>query len=200
MALANLSVPSISISLAVADDPPPEPFSPFDAQASQPDSYRPSLLSPIPVVSPRFHRQPSPLRPAHMFPAGKGLESSSFEALLASTRERNASAKRAPDLRKELALKTHKSKQSTLHEIMISTLVLTYCSGTSRFILVESQRPSLSHRDWPSENSSRVAIYLPLFPTLPWPRLPAGVIRVFTTERDHRINPVFVGSAMGRTG
>lgn len=117
MALTNLTVPSISISFAIADDPVPEPFSPFDAQttspASQPDSYRPSLLSPIPVVSPRFHRQPSPLRPAHTLPAGKGLDHSCFEALLASTRERNATTKKAPDLRKELALKAHKSKQST---------------------------------------------------------------------------------------
>ncbi|SRR6266702_3535093 len=118
MALTNLSVPSISISFAIADEPTPEPFSPFDAQAtfpaSQPDSYRPSLLSPPPVVSPRFHRQPSPLRPAHTLPAGKGLDRNSFEALLASTKERNANAKKEPNLRKELALKAHKSKQSTL--------------------------------------------------------------------------------------
>ena len=117
MALTNLSVPSISISFAISDDPRPEPFSPFDVQttspASQHDCYRPSLLSPPPVVSPRFHRQSSPLRPAHTLPAGKGLDDSSFEALLASTRER-ANAKKEPDLRKELAMKVHKSRQSTL--------------------------------------------------------------------------------------
>ena len=129
MALTNLSVPSISISFAVADDPRPEPFSPFDVQPTSPitqhDCYRPSLLSPPPVVSPRFHRQSSPLRPAHTMPAGKGLDDSSFEALLASTRER-ANAKKEPDLRKELALKVHKSRQSTfLREIMLSTLALT---------------------------------------------------------------------------
>jgi hypothetical protein len=45
-------------------------------------------------------------------PAGKGLDDNSFEALLASMRER-ANAKKEPDLRKELALKAHKSRQST---------------------------------------------------------------------------------------
>jgi hypothetical protein len=122
MPLADLSIPSISISLALPDDPPVEPFSPFDSQPPSPlrqeDSYRPSLLSP-PVISPRFHRQPSPLRPADTLPAGKGLDRSHFEALLASTRERNASAKKEPDLRKELALKAHKSKQSRPLQIIV---------------------------------------------------------------------------------
>ena len=115
MALSSLSVPSISISLAPADDPPVEPFSPFDTQPSSPaiqdDGYRPSLLSPPPVISPRFHRQPSPLRPADALSAAKGLDRGQFEALLASTRERNASVRKEPDLRKELAMKSHKSKQ-----------------------------------------------------------------------------------------
>jgi len=117
MALLNLSVPSISISLAPADDPPVEPSSPFDFQPPslpvQEDSYRPSLLSPPPMMTPRFHRQPSPLRPADTLSTGNGLDRGRFEALLASTRERNASARKEPDLRKELAMKAHKSKQST---------------------------------------------------------------------------------------
>ena len=118
MTLPDLSLPSISISLALPEDPPVEPFSPFDLQppspTSQEDGYRPSHLSPPPVISPRFCRQPSPLRPADTLPPGKGLDRSRFEALLASTRERNASLKKVPDLRKELAMKAHKSKQSTL--------------------------------------------------------------------------------------
>jgi hypothetical protein len=118
MALSDLSIPSISISFALPDDPPVEPFSPFDLQPPSPptqeDGYRPSLLSPPPVVSPRFCRQPSPLRPPDTLPVAKGLDRGRFEALLASTRERNANAKKEPDLRKELAMKAHKSKQSTL--------------------------------------------------------------------------------------
>lgn len=114
MALPNLSIPSISISLA--EDPPVH--SPLDSQpptpTSQEDDYRSSFLSPPPVVSPRFHRQPSPLRPADTQFIGKGLDPGRFEALLASTRERNACTKKEPNLRKELAMKTHKSKQSAL--------------------------------------------------------------------------------------
>jgi hypothetical protein len=128
MALSGLSIPSISISLAPADDPPVEPYSPFDVNPSFPatheDSYRPSLLSPPPVVSPRFPRQPSPLRPADTLPAGKGLDRGRFEALLASTRERNAGARKEPDLRKELAMKAHKSKQSTLPSHTLFSIVV----------------------------------------------------------------------------
>ena len=129
MALSSLSVPSISISLAPADDPPVEPFSPFDSQPSSPpiqeDSYRPSLLSPPPGISPRFYRQPSPLRPADTLPAAKGLDHGQFEALLASTRERNATVRKEPGLRKELAMKAHKSKQRMLLlNSCFSTLVI----------------------------------------------------------------------------
>ena len=114
MALPNLSIPSISISLA--DDPPLHLHSPLDPQSptppSQEDEYRSSFLSPPPVFSPRFHRQPSPLRPAETSSTGKGLDAARFEALLASTRDRSASTKKDSNLRKELAMKSHKSKQS----------------------------------------------------------------------------------------
>jgi hypothetical protein len=113
MALPNLSIPSISISLA--DDPPIHLPSPLDAQPpsppSQEDEYRSSFLSPPPVFSPRPHRQSSsPLRPMETSSIGKGLDPARFEALLASTR--SASVKKESNLRKELAMKAHKSKQS----------------------------------------------------------------------------------------
>lgn len=124
MALTNLSIPSISISLA--EDPPVH--SPFDSQPpsppSQEDDYRSSYLSPPPIISPRFHRQPSPLRPLNA--TGKGLDSGRFEALLASTRERNACPKKEPDLRKELAMKAHKSKQSTSFLVLVSGNALSH--------------------------------------------------------------------------
>ena len=113
MALTNLSVPSISISFAIADEPRPEPFSPFDVQTTPAGHHDGYLLSPTPLVSPRFHRQSSPLRPSHAVPTANGLDHSRFEALLASTRERNANPKKELDLRKELALKAHKCKQRT---------------------------------------------------------------------------------------
>ena len=119
MALTNLSVPSISISFAIADEPRPEPFSPFDVQTTSPTGHHDGyLLSPTPLVSPRLHKQSSPLRPVHTSPTANGLDQSRFEALLASTRERNANAKKEPDLRKELALKAHKCKQCTLPSVL----------------------------------------------------------------------------------
>lgn len=62
----------------------------------------------------RFPRQLSPLRPTDVPVAGKGLERERFEELLRASRERNAAlgGKRSPDLRKEIAIKVHKSKQS----------------------------------------------------------------------------------------
>ncbi|KAH9175485.1 hypothetical protein EDB89DRAFT_1947306 [Lactarius sanguifluus] len=146
MALINLSVPSISISLAIADDPTPEPFSPFDAQTTfpvcPPDSYRPSLLSPPPV--------PSPLGPAHTLPAGKGLDRSSFETLLASTKERNAYGKRAPDLRKELALKSHKSKQMERRALFLSKVSAPPSPTATGLPKTPPESPSIFHYSLPS--------------------------------------------------
>ncbi|KAH9064095.1 hypothetical protein EDB87DRAFT_1680785 [Lactarius vividus] len=154
MALTNLSVPSISISLAIADDPTPEPFSPFDAQTTfpicPPDSYRPSLLSPPSVVSPRFHRQPSPLGPAHTLPAGKGLDRNSFETLLASTKERNANMKRAPNLRKELALKAHKSKQMERRALFLSKVSAPPSPTATGLPKTPPESPSIFHYSLPS--------------------------------------------------
>lgn len=115
MPLALSPVPEISISLASPEEPVPEPFSPF-AQCSfltdNQDSFRPALLSPPPssMVSPR---QLSPLRPKDVPVTGKGLERERFEALLQASRDRNAAigSKKHTDLRKEIALKVHRSKQ-----------------------------------------------------------------------------------------
>lgn len=122
--LAIPSVPEICVSPAPAEEPVAEPFSPFsDVHPPTPiptidgDSFRPLLLSPPPTVSPRFPRQLSPLRPSDAPVTGQGLERDRFEELLRASRERNAalgSGKRSPDLRKEIALKVHRSKQGKL--------------------------------------------------------------------------------------
>lgn len=113
--LALSPVPEISISLASPEEPSPEPFSPFHEctfLSDNSDSFRPTLLSPPLAMTPK---QLSPLRPKDAPMTGKGLERERFEALLQAQRERNAAlgSKRSPtDLRKEIALKVHKSKQS----------------------------------------------------------------------------------------
>lgn len=118
--LSLVLVPEISISLASPEEPTVEPFSPFtpDSPAfrlADDDEYRPTLLSPPPIVSPKFIRQLSPLRPIDASNPSKGLERERFDAILQACKDRNATvaAKKSPDLRKEIALKAHKTKQST---------------------------------------------------------------------------------------
>ena len=123
-------LPEISVS-----PPPPsenlvEPFSPFDnmrfAINEDEDAFRPALLSP-PVTIPRHL---SPLSPPDAPVKGQGLERERFERLLQSSRERSAALghKKCPDLRKELAVKTYKSKQSVSLRIIILPATLTLCS------------------------------------------------------------------------
>ena len=119
--LAIPAVPEICVSPAPPDEPVVEPYSPFSAvhpptpiPDSDGDSFRPLLLSPPVTASPRFPRQLSPLRPIDSPVKGQGLERERFEELLRASRERNAAlggGKRSLDLRKEIAIKVHKSKQ-----------------------------------------------------------------------------------------
>jgi len=114
--LPPMAVPEICISLAPPSENRTEPFSPFDGVhivvQEKADDYRPALLSPphFPVSIPKHL---SPLSPADAPVKGQGLERERFEQLLQSSRERSAALgnKRSPDLRKELAVKTYKSKQ-----------------------------------------------------------------------------------------
>ncbi|KAI0307931.1 hypothetical protein B0F90DRAFT_93776 [Multifurca ochricompacta] len=154
MALKDQSVPSISISLALNKDLPIERFSPFvDKQplspTNQEESYRPSL-SLSPAISSRFHRQPSPLRPADAFPSGKGLDRGRFEALLASTKERNAILKKEPDLRKELALKAHKSKQMERRALFLSKVNAPPSPTAAGLPKTPPDSPSIFHYSLPS--------------------------------------------------
>ncbi|TFY64203.1 hypothetical protein EVG20_g6026 [Dentipellis fragilis] len=168
-------VPQICISPAPAAEPVPEPFSPFDAQFSPSspsggeDPYRASLLSPPPTVSPRFHRQPSPLRPADAA-AGKGLEQERFQALLAATRERNSTAggKRVADLRKEIALKAHKSKQSASQfasQISVDVQFLNLVERRAMFLSKLTAPPSPSATMTPKTPPESPAIFHFTLPT-----------------------------------
>jgi len=115
--MAIQSLPEIYIS-----PPPPsedfvEPFSPFDnvkfAFEEDVASYRPTLLSPPPSFHAPTPKHLSPLSPEDAPVKGQGLERQRFERLLKSSRERSAAlgCKKAPDLRKELAVKTYRSRQ-----------------------------------------------------------------------------------------
>jgi hypothetical protein len=113
--------------------PPPtesfvEPFSPFDnikfAVEEDVNNYRPALLSPPPNVPMSAPKHLSPLSPEDVPVKGQGLERERFEMLLKSSRERSAALghRKAPDLRKELALKTYKSKQSETLRLVVSAV------------------------------------------------------------------------------
>lgn len=116
MECLSFQLPEISISYASSTNTPSaEPFSPFSGTqllcVENQDSYRPSLLSPPAMHPPKVS---SPLRPVDGNAIQKGIDQSRFQALLAATKERNATStgRKSADLRKEIALKTHKSKQS----------------------------------------------------------------------------------------
>ena len=192
MALPNLSIPSISISLA--DDPPIHLHSPLDVQPSSPssqeDEYRSSFLSPPPVFSPRFHRQPSPLRPTETSSTEKGLDPARFEALLASTKEKNAGTKKVPNLRKELAMKAHKSKQSEhLSPFFLSCANLFLVERRALFLSKVNAPPSPTATALPKTPPESPAI---LHYTLPSPGLDSP-LALF--ESLHQTDPTRAGPA-----
>ena len=158
--MAIQTLPEICIS-----PPPPsedfvEPFSPFDSVKFTVEederSYRPTLLSPPPAFLASNPRHLSPLSPNDAPVKGQGLERERFEKLLQSSRERSAAlgCKRAPDLRKELAVKTYKSKQSTIHlphhllpVCHVDPLFHMAVERRARFLLkvAEAPHPSAAH-------------------------------------------------------
>ncbi|TDL28359.1 hypothetical protein BD410DRAFT_780860 [Rickenella mellea] len=151
-------LPSIHISLAPHEDPLPEPYSPFTPlsvatfDSDDDDSFRPNHLSPPPL----YHR--SPLRPASSptSPSAqqnvKGLERDRFDALLKATRERNAlvGAKRVPDLRKEVALKAHKSKQAERRALFLSKIEAPPSPSAISMPKTPPESPAVFHYTLPS--------------------------------------------------
>ena len=142
-------LPEICISPPPPSDDVLEPFSPFDnikfTIEEDINNYRPALLSPPPMPT-TIPRHLSPLSPEEVPVKGQGLERERFEMLLKSSRERSAALgnKKAPDLRKELALKTYKSKQSASSRLIVyPSATLTLCSvgsGTPRALLAQGSR------------------------------------------------------------
>jgi len=109
-------IPSISISPPPPAEPLIEPYSPFlswnpSITPVDDEGFRSQHLTPPPTIT-KFSKSLSPLRPADS-PLSKGVERERFEAMLQTARERNMAvgAKKAQDLRKEIALRAHKNKQ-----------------------------------------------------------------------------------------
>ncbi|KAJ3475450.1 hypothetical protein NLI96_g11832 [Meripilus lineatus] len=155
--MASVSpVPQISIFLAPPEDPIVEPYSPFSATGpttpESPDAFRPTLLSPPPTLSPQFPRQLSPLRPADSPVKGHGLERERFEAMLRASKERNAlvGSKKSPDLRKEIALKVHKSKQLERRALFLSKVQAPPSPTSTLEPKTPPESPAIFHYSLPS--------------------------------------------------
>ncbi|KAI0785982.1 hypothetical protein C8Q75DRAFT_721923 [Abortiporus biennis] len=154
--LSSVQVPSIAISLAPPQEPVAEPFSPFSPNGStpfqEPDSPRPTLLSPPPMMSPRSPRQLSPLRPLESPVLGQGLERDRFEMMLKASRERNAAVggKKSPDLRKEIAMKVHKSKQVERRALFLSKISAPPSPSATLTPKTPPESPAIFHYSLPS--------------------------------------------------
>ena len=183
---------AIQILPEICISPPPpsehfaEPFSPFDnvrfAVEDDVNNYRPALLSPPPTMDISIPRHLSPLSPPDAPVKGQGLERERFEQLLKTSRERSAALgnKKSPDLRKELAVKTYQSKQSTSTRFIISPILyvmLTLCPSTQWNVVRASYARWRNHLAHPPLTNPRrhqirprfsITLFLRRVSFLPW--------------------------------
>ncbi|KZT74772.1 hypothetical protein DAEQUDRAFT_719955 [Daedalea quercina L-15889] len=198
MPLAIPAIPEISISLASPEEPTAEPFSPFSPGFSRSlksptisvpeddDGFRATLLSPPPIISPRAL---SPLRPVDSVAKGKGLERERFEALLKASKERNVAvgSRKEVDLRKEIALKAHKSKQVERRALFLSKVQAPPSPTATVTPKTPPDSPAIFHYSLPSPGlESPIAVFESLSPSeiagQPWVeqvdfRLPGKPVR-----------------------
>jgi len=199
-----MAVPEIYISLAPpSEENLTEPFSPFDGvhivTQEDADDFRPALLSPPPSMA-MTPKHLSPLSPPEAPVKGQGLERERFEQLLKTSRERSAALgnKRSPDLRKELAVKTYKTKQCAF--AVSSSLVVRHVdrlnSGTPCALLAQSGGTTLPNRRLRTQDAPRFAGDFQLLPPLARSHLSLGDVRTFgggmchleTVDRTGRIS------------
>lgn len=121
----DFALPQISISPPPVEEALLEPYSPFSslspASRSDEDGFRPVHLTPPPTLTRFQQKKSSPLRPCEdVLSRSRGLQRECFEAMLQASKERNAmvGAKKACDLRKEIAIKAHQTKQGTFQVIL----------------------------------------------------------------------------------
>jgi len=154
MDLVYSTIPQISISPAPPQDPVLEPFSPFSTlsfSAAEGEGFRSQHLTPPPTHT-TFHRQLSPLVPtssAKALGGGKGLEPERFEALLKASRERTG-AKKQLDLRKEIALKAHKTKQVERRALFLSKVFAPPSPTATGTPKTPPDSPAILHYTLPS--------------------------------------------------
>ncbi|KJA26152.1 hypothetical protein HYPSUDRAFT_64361 [Hypholoma sublateritium FD-334 SS-4] len=146
MEFAVCSIPQISISPAPPEDRSPEPRSPFRSLTAPAldDAFRPMHLTP-PPTSTIFKRPRSPLVDPAV--AGRGLARDRFESLLSAAR---GAGKRDLDLRKEIALKTHKNKQVERRALFLSKLQAPPSPSAATTPKTPPESPAIFHYRLPS--------------------------------------------------
>jgi len=149
-----LEIPSIEISPAPPEDPTVEPYSQLSTCTTptlndDDDGFRPQHLTP-PITHRNLPKQLSPLRPSET--VGKGLERERFEALLKTSRERNAAigSKKTIDLRKEVALKAHKTKQVERRALFLSKVLAPPSPTATLTPKTPPESPAIFHYSLPS--------------------------------------------------
>ncbi|KAF9480047.1 hypothetical protein BDN70DRAFT_878080 [Pholiota conissans] len=148
MEFATYAVPQISISLAPPEEHFPEPISPFRSltTSSEDDGFRSSHLTPPPTVT-NFKRPRSPLNRAENI--GKGLENDRFQSLLNASKIYSG-GKREGNLRKEIALKTHKNKQAERRALFLSKLQAPPSPTATTTPKTPPDSPAIFHYTLPS--------------------------------------------------
>ncbi|KAH8110649.1 hypothetical protein DFH11DRAFT_1801866 [Phellopilus nigrolimitatus] len=138
--MSTSPVPVIEISPAPHEAPQPEPFSPFTPLnagfgAAADDAYRPSLLSPpVSCWTPAHHRP----RAA----AGRGIRDEDFQALLRASKKQ--------DLRREVALRAHKTKQMERRALFLSKIGAPPSPTATATPKTPPDSPAIFHYSLPS--------------------------------------------------
>jgi hypothetical protein len=148
-------LPAISIDFAPIEEPVKEPQSPFAsfvfASSTEHDAKSPRSfhLLPPPAVSPRV-AEARQLQKQHQQAAAAGLEQVRFESMIQATRERSAIAKKQLDLRKEVALKAHQTKQAERRALFLSKLVALPSPTATSTPVTPPESPAVFHFTLPS--------------------------------------------------
>jgi len=150
----SVNIPHICISLAPPEEPQVEPYSPFassNVTPSDEDAFRHTHLTP-PLTSTQFGKALSPLRPLEAVLPARGLERERFDKLLNASRERQVAvgAKRAQDLRREIALKAHKTKQMERRALFLSKVQAPPSPSAVSTPKTPPDSPAIFHYSLPS--------------------------------------------------
>ncbi|PVG03298.1 hypothetical protein CPB86DRAFT_793734 [Serendipita vermifera] len=148
-------VPSINIQLCAEQPPVKEPSSPFDKieftmannnNNNSLESYRSQHLLPPPIHSPKERQVVA--KPT-IVAGGRGLDAARFEALRNASRQSALHVVRQ-DLRKEVALRAHQSKQIERRNLFLSKIEALPSPTAASLPVTPPESPAIFHFSLPS--------------------------------------------------